>query len=342
MDNEEAVKKYKGNDCVIREYNEENIGARRQTSEDIPGNTNSDFNIDWLIQLSKDVRKIHENMNSRLDLLQEHISDTEKRLTEKITDKLTKMFDKRLSSETAKLRKEIDNKIGDIRKEVIDDISQLNEKIEDFSLREIENIQRGNKQIECNVVVRNLPYHESENLERKVEDLLHKGLKLRDVSVEKVERKDQFNNKPGVVIVKCKDTNDKKKILSAKSVFKDDDKFRSDFISSEQTKEDRVMAANMHTFVNAIKEGTSNLSVRGTRVIRHDNTTLGANRNTMIDENRPRRNERNANRRNQSVDSPSNGGDNSGSGQTRGQQHGGHRGGRGRYQNNYRGGQRQR
>ncbi|WAR29568.1 hypothetical protein MAR_003136 [Mya arenaria] len=126
-----------------------------------------------LLQLSRDVKLVAETINHRIDMLEEKISDSEKRITEQVSNNITKVFDKRMSSEMSRMRKDMDNKIGDL-------------------------------------LIRNLPFNEPEDIDRKLSDLLRNGLKIQDVNLVKVERKKALSDStPGVVVAKCNSLEDK-------------------------------------------------------------------------------------------------------------------------------------
>ena len=77
------------------------------------------------------------------------------------------------------------------------------------------------------LVISNLPFTNNENIKCKVEGLIKDTLKVKDVEVSKVERKDSFSpDKPGVVIVSCNNPDDSNKVLKVKSRLKDSKRYK--------------------------------------------------------------------------------------------------------------------
>ena len=119
-------------------------------------------------------------------------------------------MDKRFTSEMKKLQREIDTRVSDIRDDCQTDISEIAVKVESVS----EGVSSGGQidGIARNVVIRELPEHEGEN----VNNLLRDQLKLRDVSATGAVRKDSVGRKPGVVIVAFESLVDKQRVLKSK------------------------------------------------------------------------------------------------------------------------------
>ncbi len=119
---------------------------------------------------------------------------------------------------------------------------------------------------ELNIVIRNLPEGQAENIVNKANALLKDGLKLKDIAVSSAVRKESFNRRyPGVVIATCRSADDKKEIMSAKKILKDSRSFRDVYIMQDLSPEQRSQTANLKTIAAAI--GGDRLEVRGHRII---------------------------------------------------------------------------
>ena len=70
-----------------------------------------------------------------------------------------------------------------------------------------------------------------------------------------------------MIIATLKSNEDKKVIMSAKKTLKCHRSYSSVYINHDQTTEERRLAANMRTLVDAVKKGDSNLIVRGSRIL---------------------------------------------------------------------------
>lgn len=120
--------------------------------------------------------------------------------------------------------------------------------------------------ISKNIVIRNLPESQNENVMAKVNVLFRDGLKLQNVQVSKVERKKAFrDNDHGIVVATCASSEQKKQIMSAKSVLQKSRRFEKVFIEHDRSKEERLYISNMKTLVNNL--GSDRLSVKGNRIV---------------------------------------------------------------------------
>ena len=104
------------------------------------------------------------------------------------------------------------------------------------------------------------------------------GLKLKDVSALKAERKhieNQKDSKPPIIVASLKNTEDKQKVMSNKRKLNDDrNKHKRVFIHNDQTKAERLQTANFKTILKSIQDGETNtLRMKGSRVMREDNNT---------------------------------------------------------------------
>ena len=202
------------------------------------------------------------------------VEQSEKKITEKVTDKVTKIIDKRVNTETARLSKEIDNKIQNLREDFNSELNEINTRLD--------NERRGNANVNANVndderhlrvVVRNLPEAVNENIKQKVDSVIKDGLKIADINVVSAERKESWNDsRPGVVIAKFRNSEEKKRVMTAKTVLRNNRQYSQVYINHDLSKEERNMASNMRTLLNGVRRG-HNLQIRGTRVVAAEETT---------------------------------------------------------------------
>lgn len=207
---------------------------------------------------------MHSALNKKIDLIEARIENSEKRITEKVTDKITKITDKRMNTETARMRKEIDEKIQDMRDEFNRDLNDINTRIDSERRR---NTGTTDSDRPLRVVVRNLPEAINEDICEKVDGLIHDGLRIRDVTVEKAERlASRHDSKPGVVVAQFRNQEDKKRVMVAKKVLKNSRQYNQVYINHDQSREERNMARNMRTLLNGVNRGHT-LQVRGSRIV---------------------------------------------------------------------------
>ena len=96
-------------------------------------------------------------------------------------------------------------------------------------------------------MIRNLPESQSENVTEKVNSFVRDGLKLH-TSVATTERKKARNpDENGVVVAKCKNSEDKSKIMKEKSSLKDSRRYNNVFIEHDKSNRDRNIIANLNT-----------------------------------------------------------------------------------------------
>ena len=121
--------------------------------------------------------------------------------------------------------------------------------------------------MERNIVIRNLPHTLNENLRGKVTGLLQDGLKLAEVVVDNVERKEsRVESVPGVVVVTLASKEDKVNILRVKANLSRNHRYKRVFIHPDMSKRERQLAANFRKVVNAVQNSDVKLFVKGSRV----------------------------------------------------------------------------
>ena len=300
--------------------------------------TDSDPSIKQLIaKLSSDMHMLYSALSERMDKL-------ESSLEQKLSTKVAQLLDKRVNTELGRIKKEVDANLVSfketLRDEIDEELGEINNKLHDLSNRPMSSVRFDQNDRSLNVAIRDLPESANENLNSKVNALIKNGLNIRDVSVSNTERKEsRVQSRPGVVIATFKSADDKRKVMSEKSKLKNSRHYDKVFIQHDQTREQRLLAGNFRTVINAINGGTSNVSFRGMLVVRNvdDNSSSskrqeGNPRDSTANDENSRRNLPNS-QSNNSRDSRENG--------ARGSGHTGYRGNRrGRGRGSFRGGNR--
>jgi hypothetical protein len=148
------------------------------------------------------------------------------------------------------------------------------------------------------VIIRNLPYTKNEDVTSKVNGLITDGLKIRNVTVIGAERKEsRFDSRPGVVVAKFRNNDDKRTVMQGKRTLKHHKTFSNVYINHDQTIEERRVAASMRTLADAVRRGDKDVHVSGTRVYtstdrndrRDKNTVNGSEQSSNNSYNRPNR-----------------------------------------------------
>ena len=262
--------------------------------------TRADVHIDadigikeMLKKMSNDMHSMQDILTKRMDMIENKIEQSEKTLTDKITDKVTKIIDNRVSTEVSKIRKEIDDKLSDLRTEFNADLVEINKRIEQRASSEagnrVVNVDetQNRHDISLNIVIRELPETTNENVVTKVDALIKDGLKIRNLTaVTAVRKASRTENKPGIIIATLRSSEDKKKIMTSKKMLKGHSSYGTVYINHDQTTQERRLASNMRTLVEAVRRGDSSIAVRGTKVITTNNRDEEVNRGTRHVNNR--------------------------------------------------------
>ena len=210
-------------------------------------------------KLSTDVRSMFTDMSSRIDRL-------ESGLEQRISKKVAQLLDKRVNAEVSRIKKDVDAQIESVKDEIAVDIAEIHEKLETI------NLERPSSQpdISRNIVIRNLPQSSNERIDTKVNGLLRDGLKLGNITVGSAERKGthESSDKPGVVVATLKSSEDKKKVMTNKNKLKNSRQYSGVYINHDQSRDERLFADNFRAILSAVKNGDTNLTLRGARVIR--------------------------------------------------------------------------
>ncbi|MCG7878994.1 MAG: hypothetical protein N0C90_22070, partial [Candidatus Thiodiazotropha endolucinida] len=202
----------------------------------------------------------------------------EKGLEQKIAHKVAQVLDKRVNTEMKRISKEVDCKIESVkesmREEFREELDIVKVKVESVSSTSSSNTTHSSKVDKTlNIVIRELPESDHENVKSKVDKLFKEGLHVSNVTCESAERKQSRNiNKPGVIVAKMKSHEDKRQIMSRKMTLKNQRQYSNVFIQHDQAQADRVLASNFRNILNAMQ--SHDLTVRGSRVLRRESRDI--------------------------------------------------------------------
>ena len=121
-----------------------------------------------------------------------------------------------------------------------------------------------------NFVIYEMAESDGENVVNKVNNLVASQLSLPGIQVEAAERKHKPEGKDaGVIVVKCLNYNDKKRIMEAKSKLNTTEHFKHIRIYQDKPLWQRQHEANIRVLVKSL--GSHKLFVRGSRVCERGN-----------------------------------------------------------------------
>ena len=212
-------------------------------------------------KLSADMNMMFMSVNERLDKID---SGLEKR----IATKVSQILDKRVNSEMNKIRTDFESRLVEfkesLRAEVSVDLDDLRNEVQ--SRESTTQSTTNERDISLNIVIRNLPESHSENTKNKVNSLLRDGLRLSDISVQDAERKQSYTDgKPGVIVAKMKNKQEKTCVMKEKRRLKDSRQFNKVFIQHDLHPSQRSVSSNFRRIVHAMKSNVNNLSMRGSK-----------------------------------------------------------------------------
>ena len=220
------------------------LGATGENNmADIPTNTGqADQNKVLEILLNAAVEKLNLSLTTKMENMGQmqcaKISELERNLRSIFQEELHVM------------RLEIDKEVDDMRKQIQD-------------LRNAPPSNVKHPEVSQNIVIRNIPHTEDENLEETVNTLLSEELNV-DAQIDKVVRKVSHNDRPGVVIATMKSVDDRENVMRNKSKLKDSELHSGVMIHKDKPFHERRMEANMATLINVVAK--DKLVLRGGRV----------------------------------------------------------------------------
>ena len=207
-------------------------------------------------------------MTRRRDCQQE-LNALESRLEERIFARLNAVIDDKVAEKISTVRDDLNASMDEIRDEI-------------DSLKESGAISREHDDCSLNVVIRNLKEGANEMVDRKVDALFREGLKI-GTKVARAERKNSYNSRPGIIIAKLRNSEDKKTVMISKHRLRDSREYSGVSIKHDKPKHERVMESNFMTIVNNIPGARDHVSFRGGRVV--STNTLNGTRQSRHQDN---------------------------------------------------------
>jgi len=179
------------------------------------------------------IRQMSADMHMHFTSLSERVDQLESSLEQRIANKVSQLLDKRVNLEMKRIYKDVDTKIDafreTVRSDVNDEIAELRAKVDQLSLP----IGRPSNDDEKakNIILRGLPFSENENITAKVHNIINDGLHLQGIVCDSAERKDSRDARPGVVVVRFRTVDDKRKVMSIKRDLKNSRQYASVFMT---------------------------------------------------------------------------------------------------------------
>ncbi len=193
------------------------------------------------------------------------------RAIQRLEAKMDRRFGDLEASLTDKFRTMVDEQIQSMKDEMNREITDLRQKVS-----HLEHKTAGNDSCKQTIVIKNLPMTQGENVSQKVNSLIKDGLKLRDVEVERVERKEShLEGRHGHVIAKLRSVDHVKSVMKHKAKLKDSTVHKDVYIEPDRSRQERQNISNMRTIVNAV--GRDKLELKGSRLVRKQTDQEAAN-----------------------------------------------------------------
>ncbi|XP_071147441.1 uncharacterized protein PF3D7_1120000-like [Mytilus edulis] len=278
--------------------NKSDMNTIKVVSKQTNSNDLNDLKI-MVGNLTDSMNTLRDHLSTRIDSLESNFAKTiEKVVDRKIETAMKKernIVHKEMKNLESKVAKDIEQLKVDVNEDfqsVKNEISSLKDRCQEPMIRpeaEAENNKRNN------AIIRNLAESENENLFNKVSGLLKDGLRLKNISIHSVERKRSFREgKPGLVIVKFQNAQDKREVMEVKKTLREARNYRDVFIENDLPKAERMLNANLRHIVNTI--GKDKLEIRGSRIQTKRNDNESRERTDLsrqLYEQRGRRHEQN-------------------------------------------------
>ena len=187
--------------------------------------------------------------------VKEEVESVRKEFNDRIDGLSKKLEDKFLT----KMQNQVQQMKSDIKLELQEDSKKLQESISKLQNTYAEAVARtsdAEAQNKRNIVIRNLKCDPKETTDKnvtlnKVNSLVRDGLKLTDVQISAVERKQTRDGKPEVIIATVETTEQKTKLMQNKKSLKKSKQYESVYIEDERPASQRLNEANMRTLLKA-------------------------------------------------------------------------------------------
>ena len=237
-----------------------------------------------------------DNFNSlKLDFTKQ-MSQLEQNIESKMTEKLSSMLDKKLEVKVDAIRNDMTAEVKSVVKR---ELTEIKSQVDTVQKTYAEVVAKTGQQAEknLNIVIRNLQESDREHVDEtvtmhKVQDLITYGMKLRDINVTNVVRKQTRSNKPGVIIATIRTEKQKQDILSAKSDLVNVSQYKNVYVEHYIPFEERRNNSNLTTLLREMGK-SDRFSVYRGRIVQRTRGGRGSGSNTTNRERRqsPTRNE---------------------------------------------------
>ncbi|VDI20945.1 Hypothetical predicted protein [Mytilus galloprovincialis] len=188
-------------------------------------------------------------LKSAVSTLSKQMTDLEYRLEQKISQKLMIAVDTKIENEFSNVRQEIKSEIDTMKNRLNSAEKSYASVVKNPKQTNTEDYERGK-----NIIVKMFPVDKNETptnncLKNNVISMVKDGMKLKNIIVEKVERKQSNGPRPGVVIARLQSKQNKVEIMEKKKELRKIQKYRNVYIESDIPYETRVANSNMRTIL---------------------------------------------------------------------------------------------
>ena len=224
--------------------------SSRSQSKSKTDNGKTDQSEDLLLDIRDEVKSMKVFVDDKIGSLEES-------LCAKIKQEISEVFEN-------KIKEVVDKKLQDFSAEWSEKFKQFEAKLNALQSR-----SGGDESSELvnNIVIRNLPYNNNENLDQKVNKLIEDLINLKDVVIQSAVRKNSHrDDKLGVVIATCSSQQQKSQIMKHKKKLKDTHGYANVYIDHDKPVAQRVQESNWSTIVKTL--ASDKLMMRGCRVVK--------------------------------------------------------------------------
>ncbi|CAG2250065.1 unnamed protein product [Mytilus edulis] len=225
--------------------------------------------------LANMITNLTESMNNLGSRLEKRMSEIEGNVEKRLTVKFNTVINDRVKGEVAKLKAEITTEVSEYK----DKVETLEKSYAEIVTSKCD---RTDQKQNLNIIVKNLPVEQRENtdktfLKSKVAALIKDGLKLANVSVKDVVRKQTYSgsNKPGIVVIGIESLEQKKLVLKSKKVLMNSAKYSRVYIENDIPYEQRINNINNRTILRALGKD-NDFVVKSGRIVKKqfNNTSI--------------------------------------------------------------------
>jgi len=227
---------------------------------------------DSVVTLANAIHRLSDQMRDSIGDLSARIGNLESSLEAKIK----KHVQSAINPEISKIKKDFNAEIRDIKSN-IDDIARACA-INSEARESCPHTDSGDNARALNLIIRNLPQSETESdnsVKEDVDKLIKDGLKLRVRVVNVVRKQPRHHGDNGVVILTCRNQEDKAAIMKAKATLRNNRAYSRVYIEYDMTYDERNNVTNLKTIAKVI--GNDKVFVRGNKLVPRDHRRNDSN-----------------------------------------------------------------